>query len=218
MPQHFACQVVAADLSAARNHQFGALGGFPEVRGAEVAGFIARDLPQDLACLGVERAQGRSLFVVVHHIHPSLVQDRGSGGAPSVAHLVGLNGLRPNHLALEIEAEQAHRSKQHVHVLAVGDRGLGGVAVLEVDGRGRNRSVKLGAPEGLAGVAVEAQGHPALALLRGFRAVAAEIQTLLRSLQFSLAHCRGEEHPFSPHDRRRPPASGNFCAPGDIGV
>ena len=131
LPQHLACQVVAADLSAARNHQFGALGGFPKVGSAEVAGFIARDLPQDLACLGVKGAQGRSLFVVVHHIHPPLVQDRGSGGAPSVAHLVGLQGLRPNHFALEIEAEQPHRSKQHVHVLAVGDRCLGGVAILD---------------------------------------------------------------------------------------
>ena len=134
----------------------------PDVRRRPVRSFLAIDQPDRLAGGRVERGEVRAAVVVVDNVEAALVQHGRRRRAPAVARRLERSGDRPQQPAVEVVGEDADVAERHVDALAVGDRRLGRVGVLQVARRRRNAAMRLALPRDLAGGEVDRVHHPAV--------------------------------------------------------
>ena len=138
-PEQLAVQIVGAHAARAGRDDFGALAVLPYERRGPVAAFVARHAPDLFAGLRVQRFQERLLVVVVDDVETTLVQHGRRRRAPAVAHAKRTQRLRPEQLAVAVEAEDANAAEVGVDALAIGHRRFRSVAVLQMTGRAHCR-------------------------------------------------------------------------------
>ena len=144
------------------------------------------------------------------------MERRRGRGAPAVAHRAGWDLAAPLFVAIVIEAEQADIAKQAPQPVAIDDRRLRGIAPLHMDRLRRLAFVECLLPADAPRLEVETEDLPTVDRLGGLRAIAAEVQPLLRLLDFPGRFAGGEEDLVAPDHRRRPPTPGDVGLPGDV--
>jgi hypothetical protein len=144
------------------------------------------------------------------------VQDRRGGGPPVIAGLHRLPLPGPRRPAVEVVTEEAHVAEVSVHPLAVGDGGLGGVRVLDVQGVLGDALIGNHVPQDLAAIEVDAVDLPLVHLVGRGIPVAAQIKALLGHLRSPLRYGGGHEDPIAPDNRRRPAPAGDIDHPRDL--
>ena len=209
-------EIVGTGAVGSGDDDFGALFVLPNVGIRPVGFFLARRFPDFLAGLFFESEEGGFLFVVVDQIEVVFVEDRGGGGAPAIACLVGRDFVGPDELALEVEGIEPLAAEEAVEIFAIGDGGFGGVGVFEMDGGFGFSTMDFFVPEDFSGVEVEAKDFPEMKGIWNGGSVAPEVEAFLRVLCFFQIDDGGEEDPFAPNDRARPSPAGDLGFPGHV--
>lgn len=209
-------EIVGTGAAGSGDDDFGALFVLPNVGIRPVGFFLARRFPDFLAGLFLEGEEGGLLFVVVDQIKAVFVEDGGGGGAPAIARLVGRDVAGPDEVAFEVEGIEPLAAEVAVEMVAIGDGGLGGVGVFEMDGGLGFATMDFFVPEDFSGVEVEAEDFPEVNGVRNGGPVAPEVEAFLRVLGFFQIDDGGEEDPFAPNDRARPSPAGDVGFPGHV--
>ena len=193
MPQEISLFVVRAHLVGARRDHLRAEFVLPHEGRGPVAALFASVAPQLLAGRGVERHQEGLVLVVVHDVELPVVHDRRCSRTPAEARPHHLEAPLPDRLAVHREGEDADVAEVGVDPLAVRDRGLRGVGVLQVAREVRRPDQHLALPTLLSGFHLKAVDRPVVLVGGRLHPVAAEVEALLRLLDLALAPHRGEE-------------------------
>ncbi len=119
----------------------------------------------------------------------------------------------PLWLAVHVKDEDSQVAEVTVDPFPIGYRGLGSVAVLDVDGGLRPALVHLTLPEDLPTLKIQAVDLPVMDGLRKPGPVAPEIEPLLGLLRHSFISHGGEKDTLAPHHRTRPPATRQIAFP-----
>ena len=221
LPQQPAVEVVGADPPGRGGHDLGAQGVLPdEWSRPGVPGLVALDPPHVLAGRGVERGQERLRGVVVEDVEPAVVQRRRRRGGHRLHGVERPDVAAPDLLALEVEGRhQPDGPEVDVDALAVGDRGLRGVAVLEVPGDLGHRAMELARPPHRPRLEVDVVHQPpVLAVGRDRPVVLAGVVEAGNRLHLVVgrAHRGGDEDVVPPDDRRAPAQPREIDLPGDV--
>ena len=104
----------------------------------------------------------RLLLVVVDDVDARVVHDGRRRMAEPGLHLESVHRPGPERLPVHVEREQPDVAEVHVHPLTVGDRGLGGVAVLQVPRFRRHAGVGHAFPANPPGLQVDVIQDPAM--------------------------------------------------------
>ena len=144
------------------------------------------------------------------------MEHRRRRGAPAGARRIGADGVRPYRRAVHVEGEDADVAEVGVDPLAIGDRRLGGKAVLEVPRALRRAAMDLALPADFSGVDIEAVDHPAVLARRRVHPSSVEIDAGARLLLLGQRDHGRDEDPVAPDDRRAPAESGDVGLPGHV--
>ena len=175
-----------------------------------------QNLPSRVLVVGGDERPGR---VVVDDVEPVAVQDWRRPGAHLERRVVGVDLVEPDLLAAQIECgDLPDGSEVDVDATAVGDRRLGGEAVLQVALPRRRRAEELTLPADAPGMEVDVVEHPAVLVRRGFGPVLHPrvVQPLDRIGLVAGADRRGHEDVIAGNHRRAPGEPRYVGRPDDV--
>src|SRR5262245_57049004 len=186
-PKRFAVEIIRPHLFSSRRDDFSPRSVFPNVRRRPVCSLFTLDPPDLIAGLLVQGDHERLGIVVIYYIDSILVEHRRCGGSPAVTSHEGSPLLRPDQFAIHIKTEQPNVAEIRIDALAISNRSLRSIAVLEMSRAFWCAFLDLLLPLDLSGFEVDAVDHPLMSVSRGL-SLTTKVESLLRLFAFDRAH------------------------------